>query len=137
MKCISFWFAALMCVAAAPAVSQQLQQPTIPTTKPVPAPAQTGVGPQLKQAQPTQVPKVATDPSQRPQSSSPIPSTGPAKQVPAEQTMPAREKPANVLDSAGKPVNGMIQIAPNRVYDPATGRYHWTEMQGKQQKLMD
>ena len=137
MKCIPFCFVALMCVAAAPAVSQQLQQPTVPTTKPVPAPTQTGVGPQLKQVQPTQVPKVATDPNQRPQSSSPIPSAGPAKQVPAEQTAPARKNPANVLDSAGKPVNGMIQVAPNRVYDPATGLYHWTQTEGQQQKLID
>lgn len=137
MKCISFCFAALTCIVAAPAVSQQLQQPEVPATKPVPAPTQTGVGPQLKEAQPAQVPKVAADPSQRPQSSSPIPSTGPAKQVPAEQATRAREKPASVLDSTGKPVDGMIQVAPNRVYDPATGRYHWTETQGQQQKLMD
>jgi hypothetical protein len=137
MKRIPLGLAALMCIAAAPAISQQLQQPTVPATKPVPAPTQTGVGPQLKQAQPVQVPKVATDPDQRPQSSSPIPSTGPAKQVPAEQTAAARKTPANVLDSTGKPVNGMIQVAPNRVYDPATGRYHWTESKGQQQKLMD
>ena len=84
-----------------------------------------------------QVPRVATDPGQRPQSSSPIPSEGPAKQLPAEQTAPARKTPASVLDSTGKPVSGMIQVAPNRVYDTATGRYHWTESDGQQQKLMD
>jgi len=137
MKRIPLALAALMCIVAAPAISQQLQQPTVTPTKPVLAPAQTGMGPQLKQAQPAQVPKVATDPNQRPPSSSPIRSAGPAKQVPAEQTAPSRKTPANVLDSAGKPVNGMIQVAPNRVYDPATGSYHWTESDGQQQKLMD
>ncbi|MGH8063256.1 MAG: hypothetical protein ACREO7_14720 [Pseudoxanthomonas sp.] len=135
MKRIPLGLAALMCVVAAPAISQQLQQPTVTDNKPVPT--QTGVGPQLKQAQPAQAPKLATDPGQRSQSSSPIPSAGPAKQVLAEQTARARKPPATVHDSAGKPVNGMIQVAPNRVYDPATGRYHWTESDGQQQKLMD
>ena len=136
MKRIPLGLAILMCAAAMPAIAQQLLQPTVPANKPVPT--QTGVGPQLKQAQPTQVPKVATDPAQRPQSSSPIPSTGPAKQVPTEQTAPAlRKNPASVFDSAGKPVSGMVQIAPNRVYDPATGLYHWTRTEGQQQKLID
>lgn len=136
MKRILLGLAVLVCAAAMPAISQQLLQPIVPANKP--APAQTGVGPQLKQAQPPQVPKVASDPSQRPQSSDPIPSTGPAKQVPAEQTAPALQKnPASVLDSAGKPVSGMVQIAPNRVYDPATGLYHWTRTDGQQQKLID
>lgn len=136
MKRIPLVLAILMGIATAPAIAQQLQQPIVPANKPVPT--QTGIGPQLEQAQPAQVPKLATDPNQRPQSSSPIPSAGPAKQVPAEQTAPAmRKSPDNVLDSAGKPVNGMIQIAPNRVYDPATRLYHWTRMEGQQQKLMD
>lgn len=135
MKRILLGLAVLVCATIRPAIAQQLLQPAIPANKPVPT--QTGTGPQLKQAQPAQVPKVATDPNQRPQSSSPIPSAGPAKQVPAEQTARARKTPANLLDSAGKPVNGMIQVAPNRVYDPATGRYHWTELDGQQQKLVD
>jgi hypothetical protein len=135
MKRILLGLAILVCAPIRPAIAQQLLQPIVPANKPVPT--QAGAGPQLKQAQPAQVPKVATDPNQRPQSSSPIPSTGPAKEVPAEQTAPARKSPASVLDSAGKPVNGMIQVAPNRVYDPATGRYHWTESDGQQQKLLD
>ncbi len=136
MKRILLGLSTLMCAASVPAISQQLLQPAVPANKPVPT--QAGVGPQLEQAQSVQVPKVATDPGQRPPSSSPIPGTGPAKQVPAEQTAPARQKsPASVLDAAGKPVDGMIQIAPNRVYDPATGRYHWTRTEGQQQKLID
>ena len=136
MKRILLGLAILVCAATTPAIAQQLLQPSVPANKP--ATTQAGVGPQLKQAQPAQVPKVATDPNQRPQSSSPIPSTGPAKQVSAEQTAPALQKsPASVLDSAGKPVNGMIQIAPNRVYDPVTGSYHWTRTEGQQQKLID
>jgi hypothetical protein len=135
MKRIPLGLATLMCLAAGPAAAQQLLQPSVPANKPIPT--QTGVGPQLEQAQSMQVPKVATDPDQRPQSSSPIPSTGPAKQVSAEQATPARKNPASVLDAAGKPLGGMIQVAPNRVYDPATGLYHWTRMEGQQQKLID
>jgi hypothetical protein len=81
---------------------------------------------------------VASDPNQRPQAPAAIPSTGPAREVSTESKAPsARKQPSNVLDANGKPVNGMIQIAPNRVYDPATGRYHWTETSGQQQKLLD
>jgi hypothetical protein len=138
MKRIPFVFAALLGLVALPALSQQLQQPTVPTTKPVTPPSNSGVGPKLNQAQPVQVPKVASDPNQRPQAPAAVPSTGPARGVPTESKGPAaRKQPANVLDANGKPVNGMIQVAPNRVYDPATGRYHWTESSSQQQKLLD
>lgn len=136
MKRIFLGLATLMCAANLPAASQQLPPPVVPAYKPMPT--QSGVGPQLEQAQSVQVPKVAVDPGQRPQSSSPIPGAGPAKQVPKEQTAArAKRRAENVLDSSGTPVNGMIQIAPNRVYDPATGLYHWTRAEGQQQKLID
>jgi hypothetical protein len=136
MKRIFPGLATLMCAASMPAMSQQLQPPIVPAYKPVPT--QSGVGPQLEPAQSVQVPKVAVDPAQRPQSSSPIPGTGPAKQVPVEQAATrAKQGAANVFDSSGMPVNGMIQVAPNRVYDPATGLYHWTRAEGQQQKLID
>lgn len=138
MKPIPLALAALIGFAALPALAQQLQQPTVPTTKPVTPPSNSGIGPKLDQAQPVQTPKVASDPGQRPQAPTAVPSKGPAREVPTEST-PAktRKQPANVLDANGKPVNGMIQIAPNRVYDPVTGRYHWTETSGQQQKLLD
>lgn len=135
MKPIPLVFAALIGLAALPALSQQLQQPTVPTTKPVTPPSNSGIGPKLDQAQSVQTPKVASDPNQRPQAPAAIPSKGPAREVPTESG--SRKQPANLLDANGKPVNGMIQIAPNRVYDPATGRYHWTETSGQQQKLLD
>ena len=138
MKRILFVFAALLGLAALPALSQQLLQPTVPAAKPVTPPSNSGIGPKLDQAQPVQVPKVASDPNQRPQAPTAIPSTGPAREVPTESKAPAaRKRPASVLDANGRPLNGMIQIAPNRVYDPATGRYHWTETSGQQQKLLD
>jgi hypothetical protein len=138
MKRVPLVFAALIGIAAVPALAQQLQQPTVPTTKPVTPPSNSGVGPKLDQAQPVQVPKVASNPNQRPQAPTAIPSTGPAQEVPTGTAAPsARKQPANLLDANGKPVNGMIQVAPNRVYDPATGRYHWTEASGEQQKLVD
>ncbi|HEX7801350.1 MAG TPA: hypothetical protein VF471_01130 [Pseudoxanthomonas sp.] len=138
MKPIALVFAALIGLAALPVLAQQLQQPTVPAIKPATPPSDSGIGPTLKQAQPTSTPKVASDPNQRPQAPAAIPSTGPAREVPTEsRASPARKQPTNVLDANGKPVNGMIQVAPNRVYDPATGRYHWTETSGQQQKLLD
>lgn len=138
MKSIRPAFALLACIAASPAFSQQLQQATVPTSKPAVAPQQSGVGPQLKQAQPSQAPRVSADPAQRPQAPAAIPSTGPAKQVPVGPATPATSKPpASVLDASGKPRNGLIQVAPNRVMDPATGRYHWTDGSGSEQKLLD
>ena len=138
MKRIPLVFAALIGIAAVPALAQQLQQPTVPTTKPVTPPSNSGTGPKLDQAQPAQVPKVASDPNQRPQEPAAVPSTGPARELPTAAAAPGvRKKPAKVLDTNGKPVNGLIQIAPNRVYDPATGKYHWTERLGQEQKLLD
>ena len=137
MKRVPLLFVALIGFATVTASAQQLQQPTVPTTKPVTPPTNSGVGPKLDQAQPVQVPKVASNPNQRPQAPTAIPSTGPAREVPTGTAAPSARKPANLLDANGKAVNGMIQVAPNRVYDPATGRYHWTEASGDQQKLVD
>lgn len=138
MKRTSFLLAASLVIATAPLAAQQLQQPTVPTTKPVTPPANSGVGPQLKQKEAAQ-PAVLSDPSQRQPATSPIPSTGPAKEVSSGSDARTLQKgrPASVLDASGKPVNGMIQVAPNRVYDPASGRYHWTDTSGQQQKLKD
>ena len=102
------------------------------------APRNSGVGPQLQQV-PMQPQAIASDPSQRPLSASPVRSTGPAQGVPngADARTLQKGRPASVLDASGKPVNGMIQVAPNRVYDPNSGRYHWTDTSGQQQKLRD
>lgn len=136
MNRVPLGLAALACIATAPAVSQSLQRSVAAAREPVPM--QAGAGPQLRQAHPTQLPKIAADPGQRPQSANPIPSAGPAKQVPVEQpAAAAKQRAASVLDSTGKPVDGLIQVAPNRVFDPATGLYHWTRTQGQQQKLID
>ena len=137
MKRVPLIFAALIGIAAGPVLAQQLQQPTVPTTRPATPPSNSGIGPKLDQAQPVQVPRVASDPDQRPQAPTAIPSKGPAREVPTGEVPNARKRPANLLDANGKPVNGMIQIAPNRVYDPATGKYRWTETSGQEQKLLD
>jgi hypothetical protein len=88
------------------------------------------MGPQLNNAQ-ANPPAVPATPDQRLQSSSPIPEQGPAKQLqktaaPAQPVPVQPTRPNPVLDATGKPVAGTIQVAPNRVYDPATGRYYWT-----------
>ena len=118
--------------AIAPASSQQLQQPTTLT----PAPVVHGVGPQLHNPQDNKPPAIPSTPEQRPQSSSPIADQGPAKQLPKtpanSQTDPVQPiRPNRVLDATGKPVSGTIPVAPNRVYDPATGRYYWTTPSGQ------
>ncbi len=138
MKRTSFLLAASLAIATLPLAAQQLQQPTVPTTKPVTPPTSSGVGPQLQQKQAPQ-PAVLSDPAQRQPAASPISSTGPAKDVPTGPDARTLQKgrPASVLDASGKPVNGMIQVAPNRVYDPVSGRYHWTDTNGQQQKLKD
>ncbi|RYG14194.1 MAG: classical arabinogalactan protein 4 [Burkholderiales bacterium] len=138
MKYTSLLLAASLAAVMAPLAAQQLQQPTVPTTRPVTPPANSGVGPQLQQTQ-APPPAVLSDPAQRQPASSPVPSTGPAQDVPTGPDARTLQKgrPASVLDSNGRPVNGMLQVAPNRVYDPATGRYHWTDTAGQQQKLRD
>ncbi|MET0655257.1 MAG: hypothetical protein ABWY94_06775 [Pseudoxanthomonas sp.] len=139
MKRIPLVFAALVGVAALPALSQQLLQPAVPTTKPVAPPGNSGVGPQLDQPQPVQSPSRVRDPELRPSTANAIPSTGPAQEVPTGPASPSQKlkKPASVLDANGKPVDGLIQVAPNRVYDPATGKYRWTETSGQGQKVLD
>jgi hypothetical protein len=137
MKSLSLVLAALVGLAALPASSQQLQQPVVPTAKPATPPSNTGVGPALNQPQSAPAPKVASDPNQRPQAPTAVPSTGPAREVPTQSKAAAARKQPAVLDANGKPINGMIQVAPNRVVDPATGRYHWTEPSGDQQKVLD
>ena len=34
-------------------------------------------------------------------------------------------------------LSAALQVAPNRIYDPASGRYHWTAPSGQQQKIID
>ena len=120
--------------AMVPVSSQQLQQPAQLGTKPVTQ--DDGIGPQLSDPQVTKPPEVPSNLDQRPQSSSPIPSTGPAKQMPTETTQsqfgptePGQQK--RVLDATGKPITDGIQVAPNRVYDPATKRYYPTTPPGQ------
>jgi len=124
----------MLALAMAPALSQQLQQPAPPDTKPVTQ--DNGIGPQLNDPQTTKPPEIPSNLDQRPESSSPIPSTGPAKQMPTESTKsqfgptgPAQSK--RVLDATGKPIRNGIQVAPNRVYDPATKRYYPTKPAGQ------
>ena len=138
MNRVSLVFAAVLGLVAVPASAQQLQQPTVPTTKPVAPPHNSGVGPRLEQPQSMPLPRIANDPNQRPQAPASVPSTGPAQGVPTGPATPAPgAKPVKVLDATGKPVDGLIQVAPNRVYDPATGKYRWTESSGQEQKLLD
>lgn len=116
----------LLALASAPALSQQRPTPFSPE----PAKQDAGLGPQLERPQVAKPPGVPSNPDQRPQSSSPITSTGPAKPVPVESSTPQQfdptetNQPKKVAPVTDQPVRGLIQGAPDRFYDPATGRYY-------------
>ena len=135
-------FSGMVLVALTSALSaQQLLQP--PAQPAVRLPAETTLGTdggsQLRQATPA--PRVASDPAQRPASAAPIQDEGPANALPSvnkpAQPLPAVPTPVTVIDAQGKPLHGALQVAPNRIYDPASGRYHWTAPSGQQQKIID
>lgn len=124
--------ALVLASAAAPAIAQQLRAPEPPviraTPRERPAPAR------IDAPRTTQPPVVASDPRQRPQDSAPIPETGPATKLPTQAPRrdpdpAASERP--LRDASGRPVGGMVRVAPNRVYDPASGRYYWTTPGGQ------
>ena len=127
MRCIVSVAAmtALLSLAGAPAFAQQLQRPVTPASSPVQG---TGIGPQLKTAQPAPSSSIPANPGQRPQSSAPIPSTGPSVPPPTKAVAEPvesveRTAPKQVRDDKGRYVPGAIQVSPTRAYDPASGRY--------------
>jgi hypothetical protein len=128
---------ALLLAAAVPLSAQQLLQPTTPP--PVNTPAQPiGIGPQLKQAQ--AAPTVPADIEQRAVTAEPIKSKGPADEAEPGFKPPvaigAAKKPVGVIDALGRPLSGAVQVAPNRIYDPGSGRYYHTVPAGEQQKIV-
>lgn len=135
-------FSGMVLVALTSALSaQQLLQP--PAQHAVRLPAKTtlgtGDGSQLRQATPA--PAVPSDPAQRPAAKAQVADKGPASVLPSLKKpvppLPAAPRPVAVIDSKGRPVHGTLQVAPNRIYDPASGRYHWTVPSGQQQKIID
>jgi len=114
------------------AVAQTLLQPGV-TPASQNSPAAGGTGPQLKQPQAA----VQTSPPGAP-GSTVIRAKGPANDTPAPAIRKAATAPASigVLDAAGIPLQGYIQVAPNRVYDPARKRYYWTVPAGEQQQIV-
>src|SRR3546814_4698728 len=79
---------------------------------------------------------IPANPGQRPRSTSPVPGEGPAKLLPVQppqvRTVPDPEPlPTRVFDASGRPLSGMLRVAPNRAFDPATGRYYRTTSAGR------
>lgn len=121
--------AGLLGLVALPAMSQQVPAARTPVVVPPP------IGSQDDRSRQT----VPDSPMQRPRSSSPIPSEGPAKLLappPPTLQQPRAETdtvpmPTRVFDASGRPLSGMLRVAPNRAFDPATGRYYRTTSAGK------
>ena len=139
-------FCGLLLVALMPTLHAQslIQPPASPAVR-LPAETTSGNRGQLQQLQQVQqvqpAPAVLSDPEQRPAARTPVPDKGPANAQPTTkkpvQPLPAVPMPATVIDANGKPVRGALQVSPNRVYDPATGRYYQTTPSGQQQKIVD
>src|SRR5690606_24987557 len=86
--------------------------------------------------QPVQRQAIPADPGQRPRSTSPVPSEGPAKLLPVQpphvRTVPdPAPQPTPQFDASGRPLVRLLRVAPNRAFDPATGRYYRTTSAGK------
>ena len=135
-------FSGLVLAMLVPVVSaQQLAQPPAAPTLTLPSETTLGTsnGSQLRQA--VAAPSVLSDPAQRAGSTARVAEKGPsnAPPMPKEppQPLPAAPRPVLVVDAQGRPVRGALQVAPNRIYDPGTGRYHQTTPIGEQQKIID
>ena len=119
--------ACTLALAAGSAWSQQVRQPEPWGVQTAPRPVQ----PQVNRPQ-----VIPANPGQRPRPTKPVPSEGPAKLLPGQppqaRTVPdPAPQPTRVFDASGRPLVGMLRVAPNRAFDPATGRYYQTTSAGK------
>lgn len=128
MRILSVMCAGALC-AWHPAAEAQLAQPPPATLSPPPGAGSRG--PQLIQPPAPRPAVIPSAPDQRPPLQQ-IPSTGPSTPSLVQPAAPPPLGPVDpqgasrVLDATGKPVHGTVRVAPDRVYDPATGRYYWT-----------
>lgn len=114
-------------LVAAPALAQQLRQPPPPLPPPA-LPAQ-DASPRI--VQPSAAPALPDHPSQRP-ANAPIRATaGDEKPQTAAAKQAQDDDDRQVIDASGRPVRGMVKVAPNRVRDTATGRYYWVSPAGR------
>ncbi len=126
-------------LVALSAGAQQLNQPRqITPVKPLSSTPQSTSKPQVAPAT-TPSQSVASDPSQRSQAPS-ISAKGPAldaaKPVQSASTQP-QSGPLRVTDARGQLVSGAVQIGPNQVMDPTTGRSYNTIPDGNGQRIVE
>lgn len=81
--------------------------------------------------------RVPSELSARPRQEIAVPAAGPSPVSPRpgapkadEAAPPARNASVKVYDSAGRPIPGAVQVGPNRVYDPGSGRYYTARPRG-------
>lgn len=127
------------CLIAPGAMAQQLNQPTVEPFKPLSS-ADSGQQDAAPAAsRPAKVRSSAAERGKTPAVRSATASAAPAK--PAANaggaTPPAAAAPVRVIDARGRPVTGAVQVRPNRIYDPSTGKYHDTVTVGDQQRIVD
>jgi hypothetical protein len=119
---------AAFALATMPALAQQLRQPPPPLQPPA-SPTQ-DAAPRI--VQPATAPSLPSSPSQR-AATAPIKATTgdkePSQPASAKQAQAGDEPQA--VDANGRPVRGMVKVAPNRVRDTATGRYYWVSPAGR------
>jgi len=132
---------ALPLLASMAAHAQQLNQPNrAEPVKPLGNTTQSS-GNTLAQPANTQNRAVPSDPAQRNQAPK-ISSKGPANDAdkpvqPSNITPQAPAKPPRVTDARGRLISGAVQVGPNRVMDPTTGRYYTTMPDGDGQRIVE
>ncbi|SEL88144.1 hypothetical protein SAMN05428989_2771 [Pseudoxanthomonas sp. GM95] len=94
----------------------------------------------LPAPQPAQKSSVRSDASQRTAAPKVAADTGIVQQRPEQpaSTQPdPTPKPIHVTDARGQPVTGAVEVAPNRVMDPKTGRVYSTVPAGDGQRIIE
>ncbi|WDS37149.1 hypothetical protein [Pseudoxanthomonas sp.] len=138
-RIVRMFFALLL---ATPLVvgAQQLNQPAKVEPIRLGSSSDSSSGNTLQAPQAVQKSSVRADASQRSATPSVAADTGikiQRPQQPASTQPEAPPEPIHVTDARGQMVTGAVQVAPNRVMDPKTGRVYSTVPAGDGQRIID
>lgn len=139
MKC-RLILVSLALVAPLSSGAQQLNQPQPIERLQASGGSGSGSGNSLPAPEPGRNTSVRQDASQRADTPKVVSETGikPVHVVQPTSTRPGEPtKPIRVTDARGVPVPGAVQVGPNRVMDPNTGRVYMTVPNGDGQRIVD